>query len=85
MSDRAGFFYRSVGESIVGAERLSIVFNHADFVFRGELHHRLHVAGLSEEMNDDYGLRLSRNGLFESFHIQVEAVGTHIDEDRRNA
>ena len=85
VGDGACLTRAAVGRDIVGSERLGVVLDDAELILLGHAQDRIHVARLSEEVNDDDGLRLSRHGLLDECRIDVVRVRTYIDKHRRGA
>ena len=64
MSDRPGLSYPPVGKDIIGTNGLGVIFHYIQMIDICQSHNRLHIAGLSEQVDGHDRLCPFRNSRF---------------------
>ena len=83
MSDRPGLSYPPVGKDIIGTNRLSVIFHYIQMIDICQSHDRLHIAGLSEQVDGHDRLCPFRNSRFYFPGIDIKGTGIDIHQHGR--
>ena len=83
MSDRSGLSYPPVGKRIIGTNGLGVIFHYIQMIGICQSHDRLHIAGLSEQVDGHDRLCPPRNSRFYFPGIDIEALGIDIHQHGR--
>ena len=85
MPDRSGLSYLSVGKSIIGTDGLGVIFHDIQMIGISQSHDRLHIAGLSEQVDGHNRLCPFRNSRFYFPGIDIEGIRIDIHQHGRQS